>query len=153
MSSGGIFDLSKLASELQSLEEQTAQPDFWKDPQAAARVGRRKASLERDIQRWREIERKLDDLQAMADLAEESGMLDDATGSNAEIELRTAIQPLLRNLVGYYSSPMYDNIIFWFEPRPTGVLGTEDMRNLKRLFQQDDPTVVFMEYRTTIGNP
>ena len=73
MSSGGIFDLSKLASELQSLEEHTAQPDFWKDPQAAARVGRRKASLERDIQRWREIERKLDDLQAMADLAEESG--------------------------------------------------------------------------------
>ncbi len=80
------------------------------------------------------------------------GMFDDATDSNAEIELRTAIQPLLRNLAGnYYSSHMYDNIIFWFEPRPTGVLETEDMQTLKELFPQDDPTVVFMEHRTTIG--
>ncbi|MEW6543339.1 MAG: peptide chain release factor 2 [Nitrospirota bacterium] len=68
---GGIFDLPRLNSELQDLERETGQPDFWKNPQAAARVSRKKASLEREIRRWSEIERQHGDLRAMLELAEE----------------------------------------------------------------------------------
>lgn len=75
-SCGGIFDLPKLTSELRDLEQQTAQPDFWKDPQQAARVSRKKAALEREVQRWTDVERHLGDLQAMAELAQESGDAD-----------------------------------------------------------------------------
>lgn len=71
--SGGIFDLSRLTSELQYLEREASQPDFWKDSQAAARVSRKKAALERDLRRWTEIERQHGDLRAMVELAEESG--------------------------------------------------------------------------------
>ncbi len=62
-----------MTSELKALDEQSAHPDFWKDPQAAARLSRKKATIEREINRWREIERRHSDLCAMVELAEETG--------------------------------------------------------------------------------
>jgi len=70
---------------LQQLERETAQPDFWKNPQAAARLNRKKAALERELQRWRDLERQYEDLRAMLELAEESG--DAALGQELETEL------------------------------------------------------------------
>jgi len=71
--SGGIFDLARMTTELTQLEGQTAQPEFWSNAQAAARISRKKAALEREIQQWRDIESKLSDLGALLELAEESG--------------------------------------------------------------------------------
>lgn len=68
---GGIFDLPHLTSELQDLERATGQPDFWKDPQAAARVSRKKAALERELKRWADVERQQEDLRALIELTEE----------------------------------------------------------------------------------
>jgi peptide chain release factor 2 len=70
--SGGIFDFSRLTSELHELEQQTAQPDFWNNQQHAARVNRRKSSLEREIRRWADIDRQNGDLTALLQLAAES---------------------------------------------------------------------------------
>jgi peptide chain release factor 2 len=58
------------------LERDTASPDFWKDPRAAARVSRKKAALEREIRRWTDIERRQSDLKALIELATESGDTD-----------------------------------------------------------------------------
>ena len=69
---GGIFDLPQLTSDLEHLELEITHPDFWKDPQAAARLSRKKAAIEREIKRVADIERRYADLQAMIDLAEES---------------------------------------------------------------------------------
>lgn len=55
------------------MEQATAQPDFWKDRQAAARVSRKKAAIDRAIRRWADIERRHGDVRAMLELAEESG--------------------------------------------------------------------------------
>ncbi|MCZ6781488.1 MAG: peptide chain release factor 2 [Nitrospirae bacterium] len=85
---GGIFDLPQLTSELQDLERTTAQPDFWNDSRGAARVSRKKASIEREIRRWNDIERRHDDLQAMVQLVEESGDVD------LERELETGVKDL-----------------------------------------------------------
>ncbi len=71
--SGGIFDLPRLTEELNSLNEQSAHPDFWKDSQAATRLSRKKAAIERELNRWREIERRHGDLCAMVELTEEMG--------------------------------------------------------------------------------
>ncbi len=70
---GGIFDLARMTTELTQLEAQTAQPEFWNDAQAAAKVSRKKAALEREMQQWRDIEGKLNDLGALLELADESG--------------------------------------------------------------------------------
>ena len=70
---GGIFDLARMTAELNDIEAKTSQPDFWNDTQAAARVNRRKATLDRELTRWSETERRQSDLEAMLELAMESG--------------------------------------------------------------------------------
>ncbi len=72
---GGIFDFARMTSELEELEQQSAQPGFWSDTQAAAKLSRRKVTLERELQQWREIEGKLSDIDALLELASESGDL------------------------------------------------------------------------------
>jgi peptide chain release factor 2 len=72
LSYGGIFDLAKLKADLQQLEEQTAQPEFWNDTQVAARLSRRKSTIEGDLRQWAELDQKQGDLHAMTELVRES---------------------------------------------------------------------------------
>jgi peptide chain release factor 2 len=62
-----------MASDLAQLETQMSQPGFWNDARAAAAVSRKKATIERELQQWREIEAKVSDLGALLELAAESG--------------------------------------------------------------------------------
>jgi peptide chain release factor 2 len=86
---GGIFDLPKLTSDLEHLELETSHPDFWKDPQTAARLSRKKAAIQREINRVTETERRHADLQAMIELADESGdaaLEQELAGELAQVE-------------------------------------------------------------------
>jgi len=62
-----------MTAELAHLDEQTSQPDFWSHAQKAAKISRKKSTIERDLQQWREIDEKKNDLGALLELAEESG--------------------------------------------------------------------------------
>jgi len=62
-----------MTSELEELEQQIAQPNFWSNARMAAKVSRKKATLEHELQQWREIEGTLKDVGALLELAEESG--------------------------------------------------------------------------------
>src|SRR6195256_2503400 len=62
-----------MTAELAHLEQQTSQPDFWNHAQRAAKISRKKSSIERDLQQWRDIDGKRNDLDALLELAEESG--------------------------------------------------------------------------------
>ena len=72
MNYGGIFDLPRLHSDLEHLEQETSHPDFWNDTQAAARVSRKKAAIDGDIQRVADLERQQGDLRALVELADET---------------------------------------------------------------------------------
>ena len=65
---GGVFDLPRLLNELEELEQESAQPDFWKNAHIATRVGRRKATIERDIARVADFEQRQTDLEATLDV-------------------------------------------------------------------------------------
>ena len=65
---GGHFDLPRLTTELDELEQETAQPGFWNDASHAAKVGRRQAAIEREIQRVKDFERQYSDLEALIQL-------------------------------------------------------------------------------------
>ena len=69
---GGIFDFARMTAELAHLEQQTSQPDFWSHAQTAAKIGRKKATIEHDLQQWRDIDGTMNDLGALLELAEES---------------------------------------------------------------------------------
>lgn len=70
---GGIFDFAHMTADLQELEAQMGQPHFWNDARAAAVVSRKKATIERELQQWRDIEAKMGDVDALLELARESG--------------------------------------------------------------------------------
>src|ERR1041385_6506535 len=72
LNSGGIFDFARMTAELAHLEQQTAQPDFWNHAQKAAKISRKKSTIEHDLQLWRAIDEKRNDLGALLELAEES---------------------------------------------------------------------------------
>jgi len=74
-----------MTSELEELEQQIAQPNFWSNARTAAKVSRKKATLEHELQQWREIEGILKDVGALLELAEESG--DAALEGELAIEL------------------------------------------------------------------
>jgi peptide chain release factor 2 len=62
-----------MTAELAHLEQQASQPDFWNHAQKAAKISRKKSTIERDLQQWRDIDGKMNDLDALLELAEESG--------------------------------------------------------------------------------
>src|SRR5215510_4742053 len=78
-----------MTAELAHLEQQTAQPDFWNHAQKHAKIGRNKATIEHDLQQWRDIETKMNDLGALLELAEESddaGLVKELTAELDEFE-------------------------------------------------------------------
>ena len=64
------------------------QPHFWNDTRAAAVVSRKKATIERELEQWRDIEAKIGDLGALLELAHESG------DAGLETELATELSQL-----------------------------------------------------------
>ncbi|WP_202967348.1 peptide chain release factor 2 [Nitrospira moscoviensis] len=91
----GHLDFARMTSDLHELEAQMSQPHFWNDARAAAVVSRKKATLERDLRQWREIEGKLGDLEALLELAQESG--DPALEQELAAELNQ-LEPRLASL-------------------------------------------------------
>ena len=90
---GGIFDFAHMTADLQELEAQMGQPHFWNDARAAAAVSRKKATIERELQQWRDIEAKMGDVDALLELAHESGdsaLETELTGELNQLEPRLA---------------------------------------------------------------
>jgi peptide chain release factor 2 len=84
-----------MSADLQELEAQMGQPHFWNDARAAAAVSRKKATIERELHQWHEIETKLSDLGALMELAHESGDAGLERELTAELN---QLEPRLANL-------------------------------------------------------
>ncbi|MFB3146780.1 MAG: peptide chain release factor 2 [Nitrospirales bacterium] len=65
------LDLPRLRNELEELERESAQPGFWNNAQLATKVGRRKASIEREMSHITDFERQQADLEATLELVGE----------------------------------------------------------------------------------
>ena len=48
-------------------------PDFWRDPERAAAVGKRCETLRHEVRQWETLRRKLDELHGLAELAVQEG--------------------------------------------------------------------------------
>jgi peptide chain release factor 2 len=62
-----------MTAQLEEIEAQMGQADFWNVARAAAGVSRHKVRLERELQQWRDIEAKLSDVTTLLELAQETG--------------------------------------------------------------------------------
>ena len=68
--SGGIFDLPRLQSELQNLDESSSATDFWDDPQRAQKILREASRLREIISPFATFEKRLADINEFLELLE-----------------------------------------------------------------------------------
>ncbi|MCA9863808.1 MAG: PCRF domain-containing protein, partial [Thermomicrobiales bacterium] len=73
--SGCVFDLPAVEQEILALEAQSAEEGFWDDARAAQNLMKRLGELRNESGAWRKLTNQLDDLEVMAELAEEDAEL------------------------------------------------------------------------------
>src|SRR3954451_24375656 len=71
----GGFDADALQARAGELEGQMQEPGFWDDQQTAAKVSAEHARATRRLDAWRSLVSDVDDLDALAELAEEDPSL------------------------------------------------------------------------------
>jgi peptide chain release factor 2 len=80
-----IFDPDQLSQRVQALEEQMGEPGFWDDQELAAKLGAEHAQASRRLALYRELTSDVEDLEPLAELAEEdpdlAGELEDQVRS------------------------------------------------------------------------
>src|SRR3954465_3069624 len=82
----GGFDADALQARTAELEAQMQAPGFWDDQQTAAKVSAEHARATRRLQTWRGLVGDVEDLDALAELAEE----DPSVAGEVEENLATA---------------------------------------------------------------
>ncbi len=66
-----IFDPAALSERVQALEGEMGEPGFWDDQERAAKISAEHARTSRKLNTYRELERDVEDLEPLAELAEE----------------------------------------------------------------------------------
>lgn len=96
---GGLFDLDNLKQELSAMKAETEDPALWSDPKRAQELGKKISRTQTTIDRYQDIEMRLNDSIDLAKMAEEEGDLtllpdlestaQDLADSIRELELET----------------------------------------------------------------
>src|SRR5829696_2911598 len=81
---GQVLDLDGMRREIAELGEQVAAPDLWDDQANATRVTGRLSGLQGELDRFSELESRIEDLGALVELGQED---DAASLAEAEVEL------------------------------------------------------------------
>ncbi len=83
---GQVLDLDGMRAEIADLGEQVAAPDLWDDQENATRVTGRLSALQGQLDRFTELEQRLDDVEIMVELSQDEN--DASALADAEAELR-----------------------------------------------------------------
>jgi peptide chain release factor 2 len=101
-SSGGVFDSARLRDRLEALEQETANPDLWNEPEQAQKILQEKSAVEREIGLYDGLQSSLDDAEVLLELSAEED--DDETRAEASEKLAAAAVSLdeaeLKRLLG-----------------------------------------------------
>ena len=119
---GGIFDLASMTSDLQRINEQMAEPDFWADQSSAQQVISRKQVLERELTRWTTLDRRDQDLQIFLQLVEAEDADDELGDITQELVSLEDELALVRTQMLLSEDKDINNAIVSFHP---GAGGTE----------------------------
>jgi peptide chain release factor 2 len=85
-----IFDPAGLSERVEALEQEMGAPGFWEDQERAAKVSAEHARASRRLATYRDLERDVEDLEPLAELAEE----DPEIAAELEEQIRTVQEHL-----------------------------------------------------------
>ncbi|MFF5020343.1 peptide chain release factor 2 [Micrococcus luteus] len=90
-----VSDLDRIKADIAELEQQASAPDLWDDPEEAQKVTSKLSHRQADLKRITSLESRIEDLEAMVELAaeeDEPSLLEDA---NQELtSIRKALEEL-----------------------------------------------------------
>ncbi|MFC6287862.1 peptide chain release factor 2 [Nocardioides sp. GCM10027113] len=104
---GQVLDLDAMRAEIADLGEQVAAPDLWDDQANAQRVTGRLSALQGELERFTDLEGRIEDLGVLVELAVEEGDEASLAEANAElVKIKKAVEALeVRTLLsGEYDS-------------------------------------------------
>jgi peptide chain release factor 2 len=104
---GQVLDLDGMRAEIADLGEQVSAPDLWDDQDNAQRVTGRLSALQNELERFEELEGRIEDLGLMVELATEEDDADSLAESERELaKIKKAVEALeVRTLLsGEYDS-------------------------------------------------
>ncbi len=79
---GGFFDAQGKQRQLDELQKQIGEPNFWSDQDRSSKILQQRARLEEKLELDRQIQGQLDDVQALMELAREGEPVGDEFASN-----------------------------------------------------------------------
>jgi peptide chain release factor 2 len=82
---GQVLDLDRMRAQIADLGAQVAAPDLWDDQQNATRVTGRLSALQGQLDRFTELDQRIDDVEIMVELSQEEN--DASSLAEAEAEL------------------------------------------------------------------
>jgi len=99
---GHVLNLDGMRAEIADLGEQVAGPDLWDDQENATRVTGRLSAIQGQLDRFTELDGRIDDVEIMVQLSQEEN--DASSLAEADVELgkiRSAVEALeVRTLLG-----------------------------------------------------
>ncbi|GAB2698583.1 peptide chain release factor 2 [Thalassiella azotivora] len=81
-----VSDLDALRAQIAELSEQAAAPDLWDDPEAAQQVTSRLSHAQAELERIERMGDRIDDLEVLVELGEESGDAAESAATREEAE-------------------------------------------------------------------
>jgi peptide chain release factor 2 len=135
-SSGGFFDPAKLNSRLAELEQQMTVSGFWDQREAAQKIMSEATRLREQLKSFAEIERRVDDLPLLAEMAREDGGA--ASARELEQEFVTVSADFDRLEVGFLLAGPHDaaNAILNIHAGAGGTEACDWSNMLLRMFQR-----------------
>jgi peptide chain release factor 2 len=107
VASGGGFDLEAKQRDITDLEEKSADPGLWNNPQDAQRLMRQLSQLKDEVDRWVSLEQQINSLGELMELAEVEG--DDSLLSEIATEVAVATEAMDALEVAVLLSGSYDD--------------------------------------------
>jgi peptide chain release factor 2 len=90
-----VLDIGAMRAEIADLGEQVAAPDLWDDQDNATRVTGRLSALQGEVDRFAELQGRLDDVTIMVELGQEEGDAGALTEAETELHrIQTAVEAL-----------------------------------------------------------
>ncbi|GAA1142127.1 peptide chain release factor 2 [Nocardioides aquiterrae] len=90
-----VLDVDAMRTEIADLGEQVAAPDLWDDQENAARVTGRLSALQGELDRFSDLNGRVDDLAIMVEMAQEEGDADALADAEAELgRLKKSVEAL-----------------------------------------------------------
>ncbi len=87
---GGIFDVEKKKKRLQELDLSSQNPDVWNNHKEMQNINQEKASLEKVVGSWAQLNQKIEDAQLLLEMTQEEGDEEGFNELKLEMDIITA---------------------------------------------------------------